>query len=148
MPLKSDQEIMENSMLEEDPNGNSALEQVFNTEKNSPRWGPQHKGAQELAKLYGPGKSSIYFLIFYDRYSLVSYFVGKRLQEIVCVYTCIALMLVDLILILKHIHFERLSVACVSALCGIITADFGSGLVHWAADTWGSVELPVIGKVG
>ncbi|XP_069963048.1 plasmanylethanolamine desaturase 1 isoform X2 [Bactrocera oleae] len=125
MPLKSDQEIMENSMLEEDPNGNSALEQVFNTEKNSPRWGPQHKGAQELAKLYGP---------------------GKRLQEIVCVYTCIALMLVDLILILKHIHFERLSVACVSALCGIITADFGSGLVHWAADTWGSVELPVIGK--
>ncbi|XP_053957985.1 plasmanylethanolamine desaturase-like isoform X2 [Anastrepha ludens] len=125
MLLKSYQEIMENSMLEEDPNGNSALEQLFTSEKKSPRWGPQHKGAQELAKLYGP---------------------GKRLQEIICVYSCIALMFIDLLLILKHIHFERLSVACVSALCGIITADFGSGLVHWAADTWGSVDLPVIGK--
>ena len=54
MSLKSDQEILENSMHEDDPNGNSALEQTF-TEKVSPRWGPQHKGAQELAKLYSPG---------------------------------------------------------------------------------------------
>lgn len=41
-------------MHEDDPNGNSALEQIF-TEKTGPRWGPQHKGAQELAKLYSPG---------------------------------------------------------------------------------------------
>lgn len=55
-------------------------------------------------------------------------------------------MLVNLFLILIHFRFDRLSHVLLSAFCGIITADFGSGLVHWAADTWGSIELPLFGK--
>ncbi|KAL9928456.1 plasmanylethanolamine desaturase Kua isoform 2-T2 [Glossina fuscipes fuscipes] len=124
MPLKSDREILENSMHEDDPNCNSSLQPGF-IEKTAPRWGPQNKGAQELANLYSP---------------------GKRAQELICVYTCIALMIIDFILILKHLRFDRICVTFVSAFFGIITADFGSGLVHWAADTWGSIDLPVLGK--
>lgn len=56
-------------------------------------------------------------------------------------------MIVNFYLIIKHFRMERLSAVIFSAVCGILTADFGSGLVHWAADTWGSIELPIIGKV-
>ena len=33
-------------------------------------------------------------------------------------------------------------------LGGVVSADFWGGFVHWAADSWGSIDLPVVGKVG
>lgn len=62
-------------------------------------------------------------------------------------YLCISLMALNLLLIIRHFCIERVGIVVMAALCGIITADFGSGIVHWAADTWGSVELPIVGKV-
>lgn len=59
-PVKTEQEILANSMLEDDPNANSA---VTHEEKTRPRWGPQHKGAQELANLYSTGRSSFNTLL-------------------------------------------------------------------------------------
>lgn len=55
-PVKTDQQILENSMLEDDPNANNEIVKNDNL-GNHPRWGPQHKGAQELANLYSPGMS-------------------------------------------------------------------------------------------
>jgi hypothetical protein len=59
---------------------------------------------------------------------------------------CITLMVVNFFFIVFHVRLNNLSTLVVAAFCGIVTADFGSGLVHWAADTWGSVELPILGK--
>lgn len=56
-------------------------------------------------------------------------------------------MLVNFLLILKYFQVDNLSSVIFSAICGILTADLGSGVVHWAADTWGSVEVPIVGKV-
>lgn len=53
-------------MLEDDPNANCQLATAKNDVKDStnniPRWGPQHKGAQELANLYSPGNFQLIFL--------------------------------------------------------------------------------------
>lgn len=56
-------------------------------------------------------------------------------------------MAVNFFFIIINFRLQNASAIITAALCGIVTADFGSGLVHWGADTWGSVELPIIGKV-
>ncbi|ROT75362.1 hypothetical protein C7M84_006093, partial [Penaeus vannamei] len=48
-PVKTEDQILQDSMLEDDPNDNSATNEE---EKTKPRWGPYHKGAKELASLY------------------------------------------------------------------------------------------------
>ncbi|KAK8378474.1 hypothetical protein O3P69_011172 [Scylla paramamosain] len=104
-PVKTEAQILHNSMLEEDPNDNSATNEE---EKIKPRWGPYHKGAKELASLYSR---------------------GKRTQEIVCVCICITLMVVNLYFMAVHFKFEKVTSIFLVALAGIFTADFASGLL-------------------
>lgn len=52
-PVKTNQEIYENSMLEDDPGTDKKL---LKEEVEQPRWGPKHKGAQTLANFYSSGE--------------------------------------------------------------------------------------------
>ncbi|XP_053250214.1 plasmanylethanolamine desaturase [Podarcis raffonei] len=90
-----------------------------------PRWGAQHAGARELAELYSP---------------------GKRLQEWISVILCFSLMSFNFYHLLFCLRLEHAFSIIFGIFAGIITADFASGLVHWGADTWGSVDLPIVGK--
>lgn len=51
-PVKTERQIMEHSMSEDDPNANTQHPSEVGKQL---RWGPRHKGAQELAELYSPG---------------------------------------------------------------------------------------------
>ncbi|XP_071494028.1 plasmanylethanolamine desaturase 1-like [Diadema antillarum] len=93
--------------------------------EQKPRWGPGHAGAKELASLYSS---------------------GKRTQEIICVTLCVSLTLLVAIQLVRHFESDNWMVPFVAAVGGILVADFFSGLVHWAADSWGSIEIPIFGK--
>lgn len=78
-------------------------------------------------------------------------------------------MVIDLCYLIYYFQLQSIGVILLSGCAGILSADFSSGLLHWAADTWviivkcnllknhqkhflflfkqGSVDLPVIGKV-
>lgn len=64
-------------MLEDDPNSNCQLTTAntandgTNDGKTIPRWGPQHKGAQELANLYSPGMHFIHLSFWNVRFQFV-----------------------------------------------------------------------------
>lgn len=121
--IKTEQEIINYSMTEDDPNQNSGST-TAQTE-NKPRWGPQHAGAKYLASQYTA---------------------GKRAQEIIGLSISLFLLVFNIYHMIKHFQCMNALAILLAAIVGITTADFLSGLVHWGADTWGSIEVPLIGR--
>ncbi|XP_030230608.1 plasmanylethanolamine desaturase 1 isoform X2 [Gadus morhua] len=71
---------------------------------------------------------------------------GKRCQEWISVILCFSLMAFNLLHLIANFHLGHVWFILLAVAAGILTADFASGLVHWGADSWGSVELPIFGK--
>ncbi|KOB72882.1 Uncharacterized protein OBRU01_11630, partial [Operophtera brumata] len=101
-PVKTERQIMEHSMYEDDSNANTQLPSEVGKQ---PRWGPRHRGAQELAKLYSP---------------------GKRLQELICVVACCTLFIIAGMLMARHIRAD--ASLMLAAIAGVLTADFAIGV--------------------
>jgi len=117
--METDILVDKNSMPEGDPNGNTIHD------AREIRWGPQHAGAKLLASQYTK---------------------EKRLQEIVSFILCVCLMIYNFYFICRYFDVRNCYVIIPAALLGILTADLASGIVHWGADTWGSVDMPFIGR--
>ncbi|KAM7396178.1 hypothetical protein PAMP_019239 [Pampus punctatissimus] len=100
--LLSETDIRHRSMAEEDPNGN---EHGAAARSAAPRWGPQHAGARQLARLYSP---------------------GKRLQEWVCVILCLFLFIINFFFLLLHFYNVHIYKIILGIVLGIVTADFAS----------------------
>ncbi|CAF0804337.1 unnamed protein product [Rotaria sp. Silwood1] len=111
--------VDKNSMPEDDPNGNTIHD------AHEIRWGPQHAGAKLLASQYTK---------------------EKRIQETICIILFIILMIYNFFFIYHYFDVRNWYLIIPAALLGISTADLASGIVHWGADTWGSVDMPVIGR--
>ena len=68
----------------------------------------------------------------------------QRIFSIVSIAAAVGLLAAVVIRIAMRVEFGWWTLPAV--LAGVAAADLASGLVHWAADTWGSDDLPLVGR--
>ncbi|XP_019858443.1 PREDICTED: transmembrane protein 189-like [Amphimedon queenslandica] len=99
--------------------------EAFKEAHSRPAGGRGHQGAKELASGYTQGKRNM---------EICSLIVSTLMNVLVVAG------------LLYYWELRHIPGALISTGLGMLLADFLSGLVHWGADTWGSVDIPIIGK--
>jgi len=69
----------------------------------------------------------------------------KRNGEILSMLVFVVLIVLALVRVWNHLNVGNWWIAVFGIVVSMIFADFMSGLVHWYADTWGSIETPLMG---
>ena len=69
----------------------------------------------------------------------------RRAWSVLCLATAAGLLVWNVVRIGSSPHVLQWWLPF-AVLAGMIAADFVSGVVHWAADTWGSETMPIIGR--
>ena len=106
-------------------NNNNTQTQQPVTTKRAPKSGRNHAGAKYLASQYTN---------------------AKRVQEIIGILICLPLIAYNLMNFVYYFDIYKCVVIFFAAVIAILTADLLSGIVHWAADSYGSVDMYLIGK--
>jgi len=71
---------------------------------------------------------------------------SKRNVEICSVFTAVTLFSMSFIRICNWYFFQNIWVFLCACVLSMYMADFFSGIVHWVADTWGSLDTPILGS--
>lgn len=70
----------------------------------------------------------------------------KRAGEIISIALFVIFLGLTLTNVVEHIQITNVWVLLGACIYSMLLADMFSGIVHWSADTWGTLDTPLMGK--